>query len=80
MIDNCILEAFWIFLFFYLESFNRKLRIHVTLDSYNEKKCNILFEQLKVISKTQILRKMEPINDKKIQAEINECIKYVLQV
>ena len=62
------------------KKFNRKLRIHVTLDSYNGKKCNILFEQLKVISKTQILRKMEPINDKKIQAEINNCIKYVLQV
>ena len=59
---------------------NRKLRIHVALDSYNGKKCNILFEQLKVISKTQILEKMEPINDKKIQAEINDCIKYVLQV
>ena len=62
------------------KKFNRKLKIHVTLDSYNGKKCNILFEQLKVISKTQILRKMEPINDKKIQAEINNCIKYVLQV
>ena len=62
------------------KKFNKKLRIHVTIDSYIGKKCNILFEQLKVISKTQILKKMEPISNKKIQAEINECIKYVLQV
>ncbi len=60
---------------------HRKFKIHLTLEnSYNGKQSQILFEQLKVISKTQIIKKLETIEDKKIQAQINDCIKYVLQV
>ena len=59
---------------------HRGFKTHLTLNTYNGRESQILFEQIKVISKTQIIKKLESINDKKIQAQINDCIKYVLQV